>query len=79
MIMTRFFREYFAVKFCIPEYAEVFEAEIQEFNRYFLQFCFCPKICKMSKLMLVLLYIYPKLSLMLAKKYMPHCVYWFMR
>ena len=77
--LVDYFRNFFAIKYRYPQWKQEFMPIKREADARFFELMRCPKICKMSKIMLVLLYISPKLALQIGRRYMPHCVYGFMR
>lgn len=76
---TRYLRGYFAVKFAYPELNEDFKPLKKQANRYFWKFLICPRICKMGKVVLILVCVSPRLAFRVAKKYMPHYIFSYMR
>lgn len=77
--LTRFCKDKFAVEF----YRTVYKKDFKEINRQFIReiptALINPKICKLKKLVMLLIFISPKTALRLCRKYFPECLYDFMR
>jgi glycosyltransferase involved in cell wall biosynthesis len=77
--LTRFSKDKFAVYLLYPQYKYEFQNVEKGFHREFWAILQNPKICRMKKLLAILIRFSPRLALKIAKHYFPECLYEFMR
>lgn len=77
--LNRFCKDKLAVYFLHPEYKYEFREVQNGFRREFFSIIKDTKICRMKKILAILLVLSPKSALKIAKKYFPECLYEFMR
>lgn len=77
--LTRFSKDKFAVYYLYPQYKYEFLHIEKAFRSEFWAILQNPKICRMKKLLAILISFSPRLALKIAKHYFPECLYEFMR
>lgn len=79
-IYTQYYlRNYFAIKLKYGHLRYDFKKYMNTFISLFFKILVCPQICKLKKLVMLLIFISPKTALRLCRKYFPECLYDFMR
>ena len=77
--VTYYLQNYFAVRFSYRNYEKDFFQYKIQFKLLLDKLLRNPKICKLKKLVMLLIFISPKTALRLCRKYFPECLYAFMR
>ncbi len=78
-LLNRFCKDKLAVYFLHPEYKHEFRTLEKGFERELFSIIKDTKICRMKKVLAILLVISPRSALKIVKKYFPECLYDFMR
>lgn len=77
--LTRFSKDKLCVELLHREFKTEFEETQNKFIQEIIPILFDPIICKLKKVMMLLLFISPKAAYKVCKKYFPECLFPFMR